>query len=189
MNIDPKYFLMFAGYPRSGHTLVASILNAHSNVMISNQLFILKDIERNIKGALYKDIQNGSNSIGTWKKEALVPHPPIPKTNITVIGDKTGHRTIELLKTNPENLEVLKNMVGIPVKWIHVVRNPYDNIATWIDLNMKNKNTSLAEEFKIVLQKYKTLNETINDLKTKEDILTLNHEKVIRSVDKTLDSL
>jgi len=37
-------FLFFTGYPRSGHTLIASLINAHPNVMISNEINILPKI-------------------------------------------------------------------------------------------------------------------------------------------------
>ena len=35
-------FVQFVGYPRSGHTLVAMLLDAHPNIVISNEYNILE---------------------------------------------------------------------------------------------------------------------------------------------------
>ena len=32
-----KKFFFFLGWPRSGHSIVASLLNAHPNIVVSNQ--------------------------------------------------------------------------------------------------------------------------------------------------------
>jgi hypothetical protein len=206
MNVDKlKYFVMFAGYPRSGHTLVASILNAHPNVVISNQLFILKDIEKFTKQSLFDHIKLGARE-GIWKSEVKIK--PVTKSEISVVGDKTGHRTMEFLggyKTllpffkemkvdPPKELSKLKEIVGVPVKWIHVVRNPYDNLATWVKKNhesreRQNKTSDMVNEFNEVFEKYRHLNEKIAELKQTENVLSINHERVIRFIDRSLDSL
>ena len=55
-----------------------------------------------------------------------------------VIGDKKGGRTSQIL-TNPDKvtiLEDIRQVVQVPLKFIHVFRNPFDNIATmllWLD--------------------------------------------------------
>ena len=51
-----------------------------------------------------------------------------------VIGSKKGGMTTKLLM-KPENMKALKQLqrhLGISFKFIHVVRNPYDNIATML---------------------------------------------------------
>lgn len=51
-----------------------------------------------------------------------------------VIGDKKGGKTTNQLKKliNVKALEEIKQVVEIPMKFLHVVRNPYDNIATML---------------------------------------------------------
>ena len=60
--------------------------------------------------------------------------------NEQVIGAKKGgHTTRRLMKI--ENMNVLKEVtrvLNISLKFIHVVRNPYDNIATML-LRVLNK--------------------------------------------------
>ncbi|MGH9154291.1 MAG: hypothetical protein ACRD1K_00175, partial [Acidimicrobiales bacterium] len=38
-------FVMFVGYPRSGHTILASLLNAHPNIVIGHRLRALRYVE------------------------------------------------------------------------------------------------------------------------------------------------
>lgn len=182
-----KYFLSFCGYPRSGHTLVAAILNANPNCMISNQLNIFAMDSLNLEY-----IKSYSKKSETWKDTTQIPH--VPKQEITVIGDKTGHRTLEILKEHPKRLGMMKSLVNVPIKWILVVRNPYDNLATWAKLNYENKwkngkQTTEKKELNNVIQKYGELNEIIAKLKRSENILTINHEYVITRMHNTLEEM
>jgi hypothetical protein len=183
-----RYFLSFMGYPRSGHTLVAAILNANPNVMCSNQL--------NLYDASYIDIEyvkEYSLKKETWKDTTQIPH--VPKREITIVGDKTGHRTVDLLGKNPKRLGIFKELIGdVPVKWIHVVRNPFDNLATWGRLNYinklkKDKNVTERHELDLVIQKYRILNATIERIRRSEDVLTVNHEFVITRMHNTLEEM
>lgn len=182
-----KYFLMFAGYPRSGHTLVASMLNAHPNVICSNQQFVLTDGIAGLDSILSR-IEAGCHR-SQWKPEAYVE--PLPKREITVIGDKTGHRTIERLIEAPMELDVFKKSIPWPIKWIHVYRNPFDNLATWTKLNWENREVKIPQEqeFQNVFQKYEALNKKIVEMQKTENVLSVSHERVIRFIDKTLDQI
>jgi len=189
MNIDRiKYFLMFMGYPRSGHTLVASMLNAHPNVICSNQMFIIENADKKELEGLLNTIKDGSSDMN-WKPEVKIA--PAPKPAIHVIGDKTGHRTVEYLTDNPEQLDHLKNISLWPIKWIHVVRNPFDCLATWTKKNFDSRKgqKSIDKEFKGAFNKFKALNDKIVELKKTEDVLTLVHEKVVVAKDKTMQQL
>ena len=55
-----KYFLSFCGYPRSGHTLVAAMLNANPNVICSNQENFYGDVANLDKKTLFETIKKGS---------------------------------------------------------------------------------------------------------------------------------
>jgi hypothetical protein len=178
-----KYWLSFMGYPRSGHTLVAAILNANPNCMVSNQLNIFSNdkIDMNY-------IRSYSLITGTWKPTTQVPH--VPKQEIKVVGDKTGHRTVEILNSLPQRLGMIKSQIGVPMKWIHVVRNPFDNLATWAKLNYENnKQRSQSQYLNNVIEKYIKLNETIARLRKSEDVLTVRHEYVITRMHNTLEEM
>jgi hypothetical protein len=177
-----KYFLSFMGYPRSGHTLVAAILNANPNCIVSNQLHLYgsKEID-------FQYIANYSKNTGTWKPTTQVPH--VPKQEIKVIGDKTGHRTVLTLSKNPQRLGEVKANIGMPIKWIHVVRNPFDTLATWTKIEYERKKSVPNQELNMVIEKYKLLNKTIERLKRSEDVLTVRHEYVITRMHNTLEEI
>lgn len=187
-----KYFLSFIGYPRSGHTLIASILNANPNVICSNQMNLYNTIlPMTSKKDLFARITEYSKRRETWKATTIIPE--IPKEEITVIGDKAGHRTTEILEEHPEKLKIMKQVTMLPIKWIHVVRNPYDNLATWARLNYESRkdksSTSIKNELDICIRKYANLNHTIFNLRKTEDVLTVNHEFVITRMHNTLKQI
>ena len=55
-----------------------------------------------------------------------------------MIGDKKGGRTSLLINRDPSSIKQLKQLkeiaknLGVPMKFIHVVGNPFDNIATMV---------------------------------------------------------
>ena len=59
----------------------------------------------------------------------------ITNTNQQVIGDKKGGKTTGQLK-KLDNMNALNEiqqvLKPIPMKFLHVIRNPYDNIATML---------------------------------------------------------
>jgi len=181
-----KYWLSFCGYPRSGHTLIAAILNANPNIMCSNQLNVYADVNNfNLK-----HIKDYSKIEATWKDTTQVEH--VPKQEILVVGDKTGHRTVVELGKNPQRLAIFKQIIQVPIKWIHVVRNPWDNCATWAKLNFLNKKkqgkpADQHKELDSVIQKYRDLNVIISRLRRSEDVLTVNHEHIMMQMHNTLE--
>jgi len=83
------------------------------------------------------------------------------RDKLKVIGDQAGTSTSKLL-TNPQNVKVLEDIqrtLQTKLKFIHVIRNPFDNIATKLlrsnklhgskvawDANFKANDSSLLDE-------------------------------------------
>ena len=64
-----------------------------------------------------------------------------------VIGDKKGGRTSKVL-TNSSKMSILEEInqvVQVPMRFIHVTRNPFDNIATMM-LRTIGKRNAVREE-------------------------------------------
>lgn len=171
-----KNFIMFMAAPRSGHTLVAAMINAHPNMVCSNQLNILAKTDWKNKESLFYQIKNGPYQ---WKESTMVPE--MPKGEIMAIGDKTGHRTLTIVNENPIRIEYIKSLTGLEIKWVHVVRNPFDNLSTWARLNHKNRGyeRTITVELDEVIDKYEDLSRTMSGLYLSEDILTLYHEDTV----------
>ena len=50
--------------------------------------------------------------------------------SVQIIGDKEAERTTVYMSSKFQNYKALENIIKLPIKFIHVVRNPYDIIAT-----------------------------------------------------------
>ena len=152
-----KTFIFFLGHARSGHSIVGSILDAHPHIILAHEAKLFQTLNEdlsskapqyNSKSVIFNILWNNSfySSMAGLRTEegkalkkgyslsidSLYQGTYVPP--IQVIGDKNGGKTTALFFTKPLNWEQvflkLKSVLSIPIKVIHVVRNPYDNIAT-----------------------------------------------------------
>lgn len=131
-------FCMFIGYPRSGHSLVGALLDAHSEAVIAHELGALalfgqgmgrRDVYRRILRNAQEFAASGASPRPGY--ELMIPGGWQGRfTRLRVIGDKLGGESTRLLAREPDLLDRLERKFRVPVRVIHVVRNPYDNIAT-----------------------------------------------------------
>ena len=49
-----------------------------------------------------------------------------------IIGDKKGTGSAKAMLKYPQLFKRIQEVVGVPIRFIHVVRNPFDNIATMV---------------------------------------------------------
>jgi hypothetical protein len=132
-----KTMCLFIGNPRSGHTLVGSLIDAHHSALIADEMDVAKYLPITpsrehlfwmIKQNSFEAAQAGRNREEYSYK---VPNQWQGRYDkLSIIGDKKGGRTAWAFGTHPEEYERLKRLVKIPIKFIHVIRNPYDNITT-----------------------------------------------------------
>ena len=149
-------FVFFTGYPRSGHSIFGSFMDAHPNIALSYAFFLFRGLmkktneEGNLVGLLhnktlffnaiyersywYSTVSNNKASKGytldvpgTWSGKF--------DRKLKVIGDKSAlPTTIGYSSASPTEFkrqyDILQESVGVPLLGIHVVRNPFDMIAT-----------------------------------------------------------
>jgi hypothetical protein len=132
-----RKYCMFIGYPRSGHSLIGSLLDAHPNAIVAHELDALKFIEAGFdKDQLYQLLLDNSRRFTRKGREWTGYNYEVPGQwqgrfdKLLVIGDKKGGRSTLRLAANPELLHQLRKTVATNVKFVHTIRNPYDNIAT-----------------------------------------------------------
>lgn len=132
-------YVMFIGASRSGHSLVGSLLNAHPNVVIAHQLHALRYVAAGYRRMqLFEMILRTERRYGRRGRvsnkgrfQYVVPRQWQGRfTELRVIGDKRGATSAELLDERPELLDRLRSLVGVPIRVVNVVRNPYDTIST-----------------------------------------------------------
>lgn len=174
-------YCMFVGYPRSGHSLVGSLLDANANIVMANELNALELFKKGVpkRKIYYYLLQNSQKNAKQGRQQTgysyEVPNQWQGKfKNIKVIGDKKGGVSSRIIRDCPKILDILLNEIDIPVKFIHVTRNPYDNITTIV--------THKKIDLEYGINSYFNKCEAVSYLKKqigKNDILDVSHESLI----------
>lgn len=132
-------YLVFVGASRSGHSLVGSLLNAHPDVVVAHQLHGLRYVAAGFNRTqllgmiLRTDWRYGRRGRVSNKGRY---HYAVPGQwqgryrTLRFAGDKRGASSATLLDQRPELLDRLRSVLGVPIRIVHVIRNPFDNIAT-----------------------------------------------------------
>lgn len=185
---DIEKLCIFIGYPRSGHSLAGSLLDAHPEAIIAHELDILMYIGVGyLRSPLYYQLLRNAQRSAKVDRLAGGYTYNIPNQwqgryqKLRVIGDKKGGRTALWLQKQPALLDRLREVVSDPIRFIHIMRNPYDNITTI----SKRNHFSLERS----IDYYFTMSEAISALKTRippTEILDLRHENLIRHPRETL---
>ncbi len=130
---------LFLATARSGHSILAHLLTAHPRVLISDELdavgLLQEGYSREQLFALIRfqdsryqrrDRRKSGYSYkieGTWQNERE-KHPQ-------VIGDAKGARSVEALgAARGEPVEALRRTLGLPLRVIVHLRNPFDVLST-----------------------------------------------------------
>jgi hypothetical protein len=142
----PECFVFFVGYSRSGHSLVGSLLDAHPDVAISHELHAARHLRA---GASFERVQRAIllNAFffdyfgrGYSGYDYQVPGQMQGRVErLRVLGDKKANGTTRLLRRDPALPTLLRERIPAPIVYLHVVRNPFDNIVT----KARRANTSL----------------------------------------------
>lgn len=131
-----RTYCMFIGYPRSGHSLVGSFLDAHPQAVIANELDAMRYVSRGFRRnqvfsmILENSAAHAGHRIQTGYDYTVPNQWQGRWQEIRVIGDKKGGDSSLRVSASPESLARLIRTVAVPVKFVHVLRNPFDNIST-----------------------------------------------------------
>ena len=148
-------FVLFIGNGRSGTSIFGSMMDAHPNVIISNEFLLFRKWFKNpsmSKIQLFNDVYASSRGprnkkecrsstlrlrTRESKKGYSLGVPSQWKgcfTELKIIGDKCAADVADLFNYDTARakkaLLELQSMINIPIVFIQVVRNPFDSIAT-----------------------------------------------------------
>ena len=149
-------FVFFTGYPRSGHSIVGSYMDAHPNIVLSFGFYLFRHLLKEPSHLLNIDIllQNKTvffNIIYERSYQYYLESSEINNKGYTldvpglwsgrfhgklkVIGDKSASPTSDGFRLVSSSIFKsqycrLHEKLGVPLMGIHVVRNPFDMIAT-----------------------------------------------------------
>lgn len=145
---DVEKTLLFVGYPRSGHTLIGSLLDAHPAVLLAHELDVLYFYDkgysqRQIDALILTNAQTFTQKGRQWMGyNYKVPNQWQGRFDkLKIIGDKSGGRTTRrLLKFNfTKLLPMVAAQRNRPIVFLHIIRNPYDVITTMMQRTGKRR--------------------------------------------------
>ena len=197
---DVETYCMFVGYPKSGHSLIGSLLDAHPNAVIGHELDALKYVQAGFsKRRIYQLLLENSRKHVESGREWNTYSYEVPGQwqgrfdKLRVIGDKKGGKSTVRLRSNPELLQRLRDTVGVGIKFVHVIRNPYDNISTMLRDKIGNGFTGARNRgLRFCIEKYFLRCATVRDLKegTRDaDVFDVRHESFVEDPARHLGGL
>jgi hypothetical protein len=195
-------FILFVGYPRSGHSLVAAILDAHPEIVISMEWGVLSHLQMGYrKYQIYYSIERYARLFTRKLKNIWTGYSYEVQgqwqgrfKTIRLIGDKLAGKTSLILQKDPSLLYKLQQTTGCPVRIIHVIRNPYDTITTMARRSFEKSGIpdEMDRDFLLpFIKRYFDRAATVRQLKEKGEfeILDLYHEDLITDPRYVLEEL
>lgn len=176
-----EQFCLFVGYPRSGHSIVGAVLNAHRDAVISHELNVPPLV---LGGCTREELYSRILARSYWfnlrgnatNYSYEIPHQWQGRfETLRVIGDKRGGTVSQTIAEHPDFLDRVRVLVGVPLQLVHVVRNPYDNIAAI----SKWHNLSLEESVEFYFSHCRTT-AALDELRDPSRSITIRHEEMIR---------
>lgn len=138
---EVKTFCMFVGHAKSGSTLLGSLLDAHSDIILADEADALKYVAHGFsREQIYHILLKTSRREamkGRVTARRLTPYScQVPGQwqgryrTLQVIGDSKAGPTTRRLSQQPHLWPALRQtMSGVEVKLFHVIRNPFDPIS------------------------------------------------------------
>lgn len=177
-------FCLFVGSPRSGHSLVGALLDAHPNAVLALEQQVLRYVHAGFSRSqvVYLLVENSRRFASHLSTTSLYSfHVPnqwqgAVEGKLQVIGDKGAWGATLALARRPELLDRLRRLIQADVKVIHVVRNPYDTLARMIEREEVDRSRAIDHYFGL-MQTVAALEKNISAA----DFLTLHHEDFVRA--------
>ena len=218
-----KNFVFFVGYERSGDSIVGALLDTHPHVVIPQEFLLFEKFpELNIasndswKGNLFTSLYE--RNINNWLLSSNFKGRMLKveglwqggfQDHIEVIGDQSGGLTtrmyLEDRETFTDNFEKLQQVIGIPIRVIHVLRNPFDIISTEIAFNAgggkllkcmwenctadKTSSPKLQEEVEYTFTRFNAVREIIDDIIGRENAVEIHYCDLVADPTDTLSKV
>ncbi len=188
---EVERFFFSLGYTHSGSTLLGALLNAHPEMVIAQETDILRFVRPGItRNTLFgmlleRDRQFASIDRRYHGYEYFVPDGDQGRfTTLRVIGDKHGGRTTRRLHGDPDLLERVRTRVGVPIRVLHLMRNPFDNIASI----SRYRELPLSSAIDIYVKLGNAVDQTKNRLDA-DELIEIRYEQLAADPARTLSDL
>ncbi|MCX5718579.1 MAG: sulfotransferase [Nitrospirae bacterium] len=192
-----KTYCVFIGHPRSGHSLVGVLIDAHPDAIISYELNALKYVKAGFsREQIYSMIIERSKAFAEEGRKRdrylyIVPNQWQGRyRKLLVIGDKKGAGSATKLGIDTTLFDKLQKIININIKFIHVIRNPYDTISSICKRYSDRKRKE--PDVRKIINKYYLRCEHIMNLKKQIDtsaLLDIRHESIIASPEESITKI
>ena len=130
-------YCFFIGYPRSGHSLIGALLDAHPEAVVAHELGAFQYVRAGYdRSRLFHLLAENAQAAAARDRPSREFRYAVPDqwqgrfTRIRVIGDNKAEGATLRLRAKPNLLPRLQRLTDVPLRAIHVVRNPFDCITT-----------------------------------------------------------
>lgn len=138
MNFDTlKYYVIYMRYKRSGSSLLVNLLDAHPNaIFVRNEELYGKFDRWDEPSIIYNHLYNSTKRYCDRPFSANGYRYPIEGVGTAkdpvVIGHKSSTRRFLPVAHSSEKLKAFQKAVALPLKFLHLVRSPFDQVnARW----------------------------------------------------------
>lgn len=132
-----RVMTFFVGWPRSGHSLIGSLLDAHPQAVVAHELdavgLFRKGLDPRRLPALMAWNSDGFGQAGRWwngYRYAVPGGRHGARGPVAVVGDKKGDWAARWSAADPTLPSRLTEAAPVACRWILVTRHPLDNVAT-----------------------------------------------------------
>jgi hypothetical protein len=131
-----KRFLLIIGNARSGSTLLGAVVDAHPQAVIANESASSGVFWKNLSAEqILADVLNnaGQNAAADRPSRGYtyqIGLPPDAKAELLVAGDKVWNPATLILHGKHALIPSLEDRLGVPLAFLHSIRNPFYVIAT-----------------------------------------------------------
>lgn len=191
-----KTSFIFIGYPRSGHSLVGSIIDASEQAVCSHEVDILYYVESGYqRNQLFCLLIEGSKRFRKKGNHHTGHNYKFPSgfqgktTQPLVIGDKKGGRSTRRLMKDPSLLQKYSTISGHQTQLIHVYRHPLDNLESRIKYRTKVNSKSFAHNEAFFLKKMDQLYQCVGEISNTWPCHHLALEDLVNDPRRTVNRL
>ncbi len=191
---DLHAFCLFVGYPKSGHSLIGALLDAHPDMVIAravNPLALVVVDGRPRAEVFDLLLANAREEAARGRKQNKYRYTVEGQwqgrvRTLRVLGDKFSDRTTKRIGRTPGALASFERTVGVPLRLIHVVRNPFDMVARIAKSKLER---GTDDEKRAQATAYVGRLAAINDgviASGEHPVLTVLHEAVVEDAEREL---
>jgi len=193
---DVNTYCVFIGHMKSGGSMLGSLLDAHPNAILADEVDALRYVQSGLRRDqifhLLLKTSRREFMKGRVTARRLTPYSWLVPGQwqgrydaLRVIGDSTTGASTQRLAHEPALLGQLdKVMEGVEVKFIHVIRNPFDPISVMMVRGNR--------PFKNAFEHYFSSCEMLGDLRRRippEHLASIRYEDFISSPEKRLTEI